>query len=99
MNEFKKADSGKLAWHLLPFEQIEEVVKVLMNGAEKYGVDNWKNCEDVSRYKDALLRHVITYTNGEKVDDKEKGGDGLSHLAHAICNCLFLMYFDKKDIF
>lgn len=94
---FKKADNGKLEWSLMPFDQLEQVVKVLMNGANKYGRENWKKCDDVNRYKDALMRHTVAYVKGEKIDDVSKGGDGLPHLAHAICNCLFLMYFDDKE--
>lgn len=96
MTEFTKNDSGKLQWSLLPFEQVEEVVRVLMNGAEKYQRDNWKKCDDTNRYVDALLRHVIAYKNGQKNDTGE-GGDGLPHLAHAVCNCLFLMWFDANE--
>ena len=35
MSDFKKNDEGKLQWSLMPFEQLEEVVKVLMNGAKR----------------------------------------------------------------
>ena len=87
---FVKADKGKLQWGLLPFAQLEDVVKVLMMGAEKYTPDNWKKCNDTKRYEDALLRHVISYVSGDRTDKESK----LSHLAHAVCNCLFLMYFD-----
>lgn len=90
---FKKADDGKLQWSLMPFEQLEDVVRVLMNGAKKYARDNWKKCDDINRYKDALMRHVVSYIKGEKNDPE----DNLSHLAHAMCNCLFLMYFDKRE--
>lgn len=92
---FVKADSGKLQWSLLPFEELKDVVKVLMLGAKKYTPDNWKKCDDVTRYKDALMRHVISYVSGDKTDEESQ----LSHLAHAVCNCLFLMYFDntKKE--
>ena len=100
--KFTKNDDGKLQWSLLPFKQLESTVRVLMAGAKKYSRDNWKNCDDVNRYKDALMRHVTAYIEGEKTDVKDKGGDDLPHLAHAICNCLFLMYFDeledKKDV-
>lgn len=88
---FVKADSGKLQWSLLPFEELKDVVRVLMLGAKKYTLDNWKKCDDVTRYKDALMRHVISYVSGD-ITDKESG---LSHLAHAVCNCLFLMYFNN----
>ena len=94
MSDFVKNDEGKLQWSLMPFEQLEEVVKVLMNGAKKYSRDNWKKCDDFDRYKDALMRHVTSYIKGEKLDSE----DGLSHLAHAICNCLFLMYNDDVMI-
>jgi hypothetical protein len=94
-SDFVKADSGKLQWSLLPFEELKDVVRVLMLGAKKYTPDNWKKCDDVTRYKDALMRHVISYVSGDTTD----GESGLSHLAHAVCNCLFLMYFDntKKE--
>lgn len=93
MSDFIKKDNGKLQWSLMPFEQLEQVVKVLMKGSGKYSRDNWKKCDDVNRYKDALERHVVAYIKGEKIDSE----DNLSHLAHAICNCLFLMYFDDED--
>lgn len=90
---FIKADSGKLQWSLLPFEELKDVVRVLMLGAKKYTPDNWKKCDDVTRYKDALMRHVISYVSGDTTDNES----GLSHLAHAVCNCLFLMYFDSRE--
>ncbi len=93
-SDFVKKDKGKLQWSMLPFEQMEDVVKVLMNGAEKYSRDNWQKCDDPNRYVDALFRHIVAYQNGEKNDTGE-GGDGLPHLAHAVCNCLFLMWFDS----
>lgn len=96
-SDFIKADSGKLQWSLLPFAELEEVVKVLMKGASKYKPDNWKKCDNTKRYEDALMRHVIAYIKGNKIDEVSQGGDGLSHLAHAICNCLFLMWFDNQQ--
>lgn len=95
-SKFTKADSGKLQWSLLPFAELEEVVKVLMKGASKYSPDNWKKCDTTKRYEDALMRHVVAYIKGDKIDEVSQGGDGLPHLAHAICNCLFLMWFDNQ---
>ena len=89
---FIKKDSGKLRWSLMPFNELKDVVKVLMRGAEKYSPDNWKKCDDTTRYKDALMRLVVAYVSGEKTDEEF----GLSHLAHAMCNCLFLMWFDNN---
>lgn len=95
--QFIKNDNGKLQWSLMPFEQLEDVVRVLMYGAKKYERDNWKKCDDINRYKDSLMRHVTAYLEGNKFDNGP-GGDNLHHLAHAICNCLFILYFDKGDI-
>lgn len=91
--DFVKKDEGKLLWKLMPFKELEEVTEVLMAGSKKYYPDNWKKCDDVERYENALLRHVITYIEGDKKDSE----DNKSHLAHAICNCLFLMYFDNQE--
>ena len=96
-SSFKKNDEGKLQWSLMPFEQLEDVVRVLMNGAKKYERDNWKKCDDPTRYTDALMRHVTAYVEGQKFDT-EPGGDMFHHLAHAICDCLFIMYFEKGEI-
>ena len=86
-----KFDDGKLAWSLLPFKALESVVDVMMYGAKKYSPDNWKKVPDpIKRYKDAMLRHVISYCTGEKKDPES----GKSHLAHAICCALFIIYFE-----
>ena len=90
---FKKFDNNKLKLSLLPFESLEEVTKVLMHGAEKYGAENWKECEDVSRYEDALLRHLSSYMKGEEADEDTE----LSHIAHAACNALFLLWFELQE--
>ena len=39
------------------------------------------------------MRHVVSYCKGERNDTE----DSLPHLAHAICNCLFLMYFNSVE--
>jgi hypothetical protein len=91
---FIKADQGKLRWSLMPWTQLKEVVKVLMIGAAKYSDDNWHQASDadIKRYKDALSRHIVDWLAGEKNDPET----GLSHLAHAVCNCLFLMYYETR---
>jgi len=90
--KYLKFDDDKLKWHLLPLKEIEDVVRVLMYGANKYSENNWVGLPR-ERLEDALMRHVISYLKSEKSDSET----GISHLAHAICNCLFLMYFDNKN--
>ena len=90
----KKFDSGKLRLDLLPFDALEEVAKVLMYGAEKYGAHNWREVDNAKeRYTSALLRHLSAIMQGEEVDPES----GLKHIAHLACNALFLVSFDRKE--
>jgi len=91
-----KYDSSKPRWSLLPWKQTSEVVEVLTLGSEKYADDNWKVVPNApTRYLDAALRHITAWTAGERTDTET----GKSHLAHAVCCLLFMMWFDdnKKD--
>jgi hypothetical protein len=82
-----KDDDGKRQWHLLPLSLLEDTVDVLMFGAKKYGVNNWRNVKNGhERYYDALMRHISAWKQGEVVDPDT----GISHLAHAMCNLIFL---------
>ena len=86
-----KYDDGKLEWDLLPYEELEQVVAILTFGAKKYSPDNWKKVPDAQRrYFNAMMRHIIAWKCGEEIDPES----GKSHLAHAICNAMFLMWFD-----
>jgi hypothetical protein len=84
----RKFDGGKLEYGLLPPLALEETVKVLTFGAQKYERDNWKNVPDSKRrYFDALQRHVWAWKQGEQNDTES----GIHHLAHALC-CLMFLY-------
>lgn len=83
-----KYDSEKLKWDLLPYDVLEEVVKVFMYGIKKYEKDNWKYIADFkSRYFNALQRHIAKYAKGGRKDDS-----GLSIMAHVISNAMFLLW-------
>ena len=94
-----KGDSGKRRWRFFPWVELGEVADVLDKGATRYAPDNWKSVADAEgRYFDAAMRHLLDgYASGEYIDDPAKGGDGKSHLAHAICCLLFLMWFGNKN--
>ena len=90
----KKYDDGKNRLDLVEPEFIEGVGKVLTNGAEKYGPNNWQGLEDAEdRYYAAAMRHLLAYRRGEKTDPDT----GLSHLYHVACNMMFLDYFDRSN--
>jgi hypothetical protein len=86
--EGQKFDSDKPQWHLVQPLSMQEYIKVLTYGAEKYASDNWRKVPDgKKRYFSALLRHVWAWWLGE-VRDQESG---YHHLAHAMCCLAFLL--------
>jgi len=88
-----KHDANKPDYSLVPFEVLDEVVRVLTYGANKYDRFNWEFVED-TRYQAAALRHISAYMQGEITDQES----GYEHLAHAICNLMFLMAkVDNRD--
>ena len=89
-----KFDGGKRDFTLLPWAGVEEIVKVLEFGAQKYDRDNWKHVEDAQhRYTKAAFRHLVAYNNRE-INDPESG---LPHLAHVGCCILFLLALEKPE--
>jgi hypothetical protein len=94
-----KFDNKKSQWSLMPFKEVEDILKVLEFGAIKYSPDNWKYLENAQiRYFEALMRHLLEWKNSfdkgnDNVSDKESG---LSSLSHAGCCLLFLMWHCKE---
>lgn len=87
----KKFDEGKLRYDLLPPAALDEVVKVFMMGAEKYGDYNWTKGLKFSRCFAAIMRHLWQWWRGEDIDSES----GLPHLAHAIATIMFLLTFAR----
>ena len=90
---FKKFDAGKLRLSLLPIRALIETTQILEYGAKKYAPNNWKKVEDLDRYYDALLRHLLDWKLGNKHDQES----GYKHLAHVACNALFLLELDGNQ--
>jgi hypothetical protein len=92
----KKTDAGKLRWHLLPFDAVREVVKVLDLNAKpagKYEERNWEKGIAYSRLYGAAMRHLTTWFQDREDKDSESE---LSHLAHAACCILFLLAYTLR---
>lgn len=96
MAEGLKYDGGKLRWDLLPMAEVEEIVKVLTMGANKYADNNWQLVEGGNeRYYAALMRHLVEWRKGSKIDPESN----LNHLSHVLCNTIFLLWLDhRKDM-
>lgn len=84
----------KLRWDLLPLQEIEDIVRVYTAGAEKYGDNNWQNLDNgYQRYKAALLRHLLEYEKGNRIDEDT----GCLHVAQIAWNAIAMLYYDKHD--
>lgn len=92
--EAVKNDQGKLPWHLLPSDAVDDVLEVLQYGAAKYGERNWERGMDWSRPFSALMRHMWAWWRGETFDPES----GKPHLAHAACCILFLLAYERRGV-
>lgn len=89
-----KHDSGKTQYHLMPVAALEQINRVLMHGAKKYGDGNWRNVENAQqRYYNAAMRHMQAWLDNEDMDPES----GLPHLAHAACSLLFIIEKTAKE--
>ena len=79
----------------MPLQTLEEIVRVYTFGAEKYEPNSWQNLEDgYERFKDALLRHLVSYEKGE-THDKESGIHALAHMAW---NAIAMLHIEMQKI-
>ena len=82
---------GKAPLSLIPFKALHKVANVRAYGDAKYEPDSWRKVPNAKReYVNAALRHLGAHSDGELLDPES----GLSHLAHAACNLLFLLALD-----
>ena len=88
-----KAETGKTQWRLLPFDALEQVARAFMFGNSKEGrkPDDWQLVPNKREaYFDACMRHLTAWWRGGGRD----GESGLSHLAHAAC-CILILLWDE----
>jgi hypothetical protein len=86
--EGQKFDQGKPRWDLVQTQAIQEYVKALTYGAEKYSPHGWRKVHDkTNKYFAALQRHIWAWRMGENVDAES----GLHPLAHAMCCVAILL--------
>lgn len=89
-----KFDNDKVDWMILPYDALEEIVKVMEFGAKKYARGNFASGEglEYTRVLNSLMRHILAFSRGEDLDPET----GISHMAHAGCNVLFLLHYIKN---
>jgi Domain of unknown function (DUF5664) len=85
-------NEGKLRWSLVDFKCLEETVRVLEIGADKYDLHNWKKGSPITQLSESLLRHMFAFMSGEDKDPES----GRSHIGHVICNAMFIDYMMRE---
>lgn len=85
-----KDSKNKVNLKYIPFDVLEEVAKLFQENAEKHkekGYDfEWKKAEP-DEYEQALLRHISSYIQGEKVDPDSSRLTALHILANSMIVC------------
>jgi hypothetical protein len=79
----------KPRYDLVPWDAMDDAVKVITTGQKKHPNDEWKSLS-AGTHLACAFRHLVARARGEIIDD-----DGLPHTAHAICRLLFLCSLDK----
>ena len=87
----QKQDAGKVPMALIDPYAMQELAHVLKFGATKYSPNGWRKGIEWTRTVSALLRHVYKFLDGETHDPET----GLNHMAHVMCNAMFLVNFEK----
>ena len=82
-------NKGKPRFSLVSPIAHEELAKVLTMGAQKYAPYNWMKGLPFMEVIDSLERHVNAFKRGENMDKES----GLHHMAHVMCNAMFLIEY------
>ncbi|MDC3298604.1 DUF5664 domain-containing protein [bacterium] len=78
---------GKLRMSLLPQKELKRVMKRYLDGAEKYGENNWMKGMPLSVYYDCAHRHLDAWWSGK--DDED-------HAAAVVWNMLCAMWVEER---
>lgn len=76
-----KQSDTKYRADLLPPIALLQIARVLKEGADKYGAENWRKISQADNLNHALI-HILAYLAGNREDD---------HLQHAGCRILFAL--------
>lgn len=84
-----KFDDEKLQMDLLSVKALFGVTKILNFGAKKYSSRNWENGIRYGRVEAALLRHLLSWWDGEDINPETEE----NHIYHVLCNAMFLAHY------
>ncbi len=84
----RDTSDGKLRQSLIPTEELNRVLKRYLDGAEKYGENNWMNGMPLSVYYDCAHRHMSAWWRGDQDED---------HAAAVVWNMLCAMWTESNS--
>ncbi|MEM1953412.1 MAG: DUF5664 domain-containing protein [Candidatus Caldarchaeum sp.] len=82
----RSRDADMYRYDLVTPIGMRRLAETYAEGAEKYGVDNWKKGIPASDLVNHALRHIFLYLAGDTSED---------HPAHAVWNLMTLMHFEE----
>lgn len=91
MTQAKRDNKGKPKLSMLPKEPLVQITRVLEFGEAKYDRNNWRKGLPYTSVIDSALRHLHSFLEGEDTDHES----GISHIAHAATNMVFLLQYLK----
>lgn len=80
--------AGKLRMSLVPQQELKRVMKRYLDGAEKYGENNWMRGMPLSAYYDCMHRHLEAWWRGDDTED---------HAAAVVWNMLCAMWTESNN--
>lgn len=95
MSQAVRSNVNKLRWDLMDWKSLEEVVKVLEFGANKYAPKNWEKGLHREEILESIQRHNVELFSKEEVDEDSQ----LLHAAHIACNAIFYIHFLRNKSF
>ena len=78
---------GKLRMSLIPQLELNRIMKRYLDGAEKYGHNNWKKGMPLSVYFDSAQRHLQAWWQNDQDED---------HAAAVVWNILCAMWTENN---
>jgi len=95
----KEYETFRNRYNMSALKGLVGVKRVLEYGLEKYGVkDSWKEVPDAKqRYMAAYLRHTIYEGEYYLARDHVDAESGLPSAHHALCNIVFLLWFEIQE--
>lgn len=80
--------TGKMRMSLVPQQELKRVMKRYLDGAEKYGENNWMKGMPLSVFYDCAHRHLDAWWRGDDQED---------HAAAVVWNMLCAMWTESNS--